>query len=1010
MKYLFLPFILAFFLVNSAMAQNGRQISGIIVDSTKLSVPGTTVKYVSNAGDSTTTVTGLDGKFTFNNVGGTGMTLTITSLGYEGIRKRFTFADGDFKPLDLGSIVLKAESKELGIVTIRGVIPVKIKEDTVAYSISAYPVRENAPVEDVIKKLPGVEVDAAGNVTTQGKSVTKIRINGKDYMGGDLQAATRNLPADILESIQLIDDYGDQANLTGVRTGEPDKIINLTIRADRNNGYSLQATAGGGRDLLPKGIDGADVNDNRYNGSVNYYNFKGNRQITVLANANNTNTNLFNFTRGGGGGGGGNFGGGGGGGNFGGGGGGGGGARGGAGGGGGGAGASNQSGITTARSIGFNYRDQYGEKLQSYGSYSFNDNTTNTTSTNRTINPGSSLLSTSNSVSTSSPTNHRFQYNLEWRPDSVNYLKLVPSFSNASTDSYSETNSQNSNVNTGAVNTSYKTTTASNSTAPTFGMTALFNHRFTSKGRNLSIFLNASSSKTTSYSNPVTQYLVGEAPNKDVPLNQQINQKNNATSYSGNISYLEPIGKTSYLDLNYTYTHSNTTNDRVTYNLDGGSPAISPLLTNNYNFTFTTHKVALNYRLIETKYNLTLGLGVQPSTLEGQSSRTSVGTKKNQVNLVPTARYIYNFSRNESLTINYNGSASQPTFDQLQPVRDVSNALYPVEGNANLQQQFVNNISARFNKFGISSGNLFFFNLNYSQTGNAVVSRTTYISTPSTLFPSDPTKDQTTTLTRYVNADGNYSYGGNITYSKPWAERKYTVAVSANANYANSVGFVDFQDRTGIESATQKNISKTLSLRPGVRFRLDLTDIIDAQASANYTIAKTNNSLSLLGTNQNLNTRTLDMGLDGKNYFGDWTVSYNYTKQVNSGYNLGNVSNPNIISGYVERRFLQGNKATIRLAAFDLLNQNTGFTNNGNTQSQTNRLGRYVMLSFTLRLQKFAGRSATQESDRDRRGGRDGFGGGQGGRGPGAGGPGAGGPGGGGNFGGGPGAGGPGGF
>jgi len=291
MKYLLLPFILAFFIVNSALAQSGRQVSGMIVDSTQLSVPGTTVKYVSNAGDSTTTVTGLDGKFTFNNVGGTGMTLTITSLGYEGIRKRFTFADGDFKPLDLGSIVLKAEAKELGVVTIKGVIPVRIKEDTVAYSISAYPVRANAPVEDVVKKLPGVEVDAAGNVTTQGKSVTRVRINGKDYMGGDLQAATRNLPADILESVQIIDDYGDQANLTGVRTGEPEKILNFVVRADRNNGYSLQASAGGGTDLLPKGLNGESVNDARYLGSLNYYNFKGNRQITVLANLNNTNTN-----------------------------------------------------------------------------------------------------------------------------------------------------------------------------------------------------------------------------------------------------------------------------------------------------------------------------------------------------------------------------------------------------------------------------------------------------------------------------------------------------------------------------------------------------------------------------------------------------------------------------------------------------------------------------------------------------------------------------------------------
>lgn len=991
MKYLILPFILAFFIITSASAQTGRQVSGMVVDSTQLSIPGTTVKYVSTAGDSTTTVTGLDGKFTFNNVGGTGMTLTVTSLGYEGIRKRFTFADGDFKPLDLGSIVLKAEAKELNQVNIRGIIPVRIKEDTVAYSISAYPVRQNAPVEDVIKKLPGVEVDAAGNVTTQGKSVTKIRINGKDYMGGDLQAATRNLPADILESIQLIDDYGDQANLTGIRTGEPDKIINLTIRADRNNGYSLQATAGAGRDMLPKGIDGADVNDNRYNGSVNYYNFKGNRQITLLANANNTNTNLFNFNRGGGGGnfggggGGGNFGGGGGGGNFGGG--GGGGNRGG-GGGAGGAGVSNQNGITTARSIGINYRDQYGEKVQSYGSYSFNDNTTNTDTRSVTLNPGSALINNTVSSSKNSPTNHRFQYNLEWRPDSVNYLKVVPSFSNSVADTYSESNVQLTNAKVADANAKYKQINGGSSSSPTLGVTALYNHRFSSKGRNLSLFLSANSSKSTSNSTSNTILVEGKLP-VGIPRNQLIDQDNKSTSLSGNISYMEPLSKVSFIDLNYTFTRSNTSNDRRTFDLDNGTPVFDNTLSNKYDFSFTTHRFALNYRLIEAKYNLTLGIGAQPSVLEGRSSRTTTVTRKEQTNIVPTARFIYQFSRNESLTLNYNGSASQPSFDQLQPVTDKSNLFNEITGNPDLKQSFNNNISFRYNTFGIATGNLFFVNLNYSKTQNAVVTRITY--------------QGAKTYTHYLNADGNYSYGGNITYSKPWAERKYTITFNGRVNYSNNVGFLDSLGVTSlIQYPTQKNIAKTLNITPGARFRLDLTDIIDAQLSANYTIAKTTNSVSFANTSQNLNTRTLDLGFQGKNYFGDWTVSYDYTKQINKGYNF-DVLNPNIISAYVERRFLQGNKATIRLAAFDLLNQNTGFTNSATVQSQVNRLGRYVMLSFTLRLQKFAGRSATQESDRDRRGGRDGFGGGPGGRPPGAGGPGGG------NFGGGPGGGGPGG-
>src|SRR6202000_2722273 len=237
-------------------------------------------------------------------------------------------------PADLGAIVLKTDAHELAGVTIVGTIPVTLKEDTVQYQASAYKVRENAPLEDLIKKLPGVDVDVNGNVSTQGKQVTKVRINGKDFMGGDVQSALKNLPADVVENIQMIDDYGDQANLTGIKTGDPDKIMNITIRKDKNYGYFGQATVGGGSDMLPKD-QGND--ENRYLTQLNAFRFNGDQQIAVLGSINNTNVNTFSFGSPGGGGGG--FGGGGAGGGF-----GGGGGRGNAGRGGGGA---NSGSLTT---------------------------------------------------------------------------------------------------------------------------------------------------------------------------------------------------------------------------------------------------------------------------------------------------------------------------------------------------------------------------------------------------------------------------------------------------------------------------------------------------------------------------------------------------------------------------------------------------------------------------------------------------------------------------------------
>src|ERR1700761_7585587 len=298
MKYLFLPVILFCLGLSFAHGQ-GKVVTGVITDTAKVTQPGSTVQIKSDQGDSLMTVTNMDGRFTFSNVKGIKITLYISSLGFQPTIKHYTLT-ADPK-VELPPIVLNVQRNELKEVTIVGVNPVKFSEDTVDYKVAAYPVRENAPVEDVLKKVPGLDVDANGNVPAQGQQVTKVRINGKDFMGGDVQAATKNLPADILESIQVIDDYGDQANLTGVKTGEPNKILNFVIRADKNYGYTVQATAGAGEDMLP-----APQEDNgRYLGLVNAFDFKGNRQITLLGNLNNTNVNTFNFSGGNAGGGGG---------------------------------------------------------------------------------------------------------------------------------------------------------------------------------------------------------------------------------------------------------------------------------------------------------------------------------------------------------------------------------------------------------------------------------------------------------------------------------------------------------------------------------------------------------------------------------------------------------------------------------------------------------------------------------------------------------------------------------
>ena len=985
-KSLMKPFlIICALIILAATCANAqtREVDGTVIDSTKLSVIGAIVKCKGNAGDSTLTATDVNGKFTFPSVKGPKFTLYISSLGYQGIIKHFTM-DNAATPIVLGNIILKAESNQLKMVTITASLPVTFKEDTIEYNASDYKVRENAPIEDVIKKLPGVDVDANGNVTAQGQQVTKVRINGKDFFGGDVQTATKNLPADVVESIQMIDDYGDQANLTGVKTGEPNKIMNITIRKDKNYGYFGQATAGDGSDDIPANT-GTD--QNRYVGLINIFDFNDQQQIAVLGNLNNTNVNTFNFSQAGAPAVGGSFGGG--------------------GGGGGGAGRGNAlrgggvqtglattaNGITNARSIGTNYRDQWGKYISVYGSYSFSDNTTYTFG--NTLQQNNFQVPSSTSQENNehdNPINHRFTLNIEYKPDTINYLKLTPTFSYASTNT-TETE-LDSSLRSNALQSIDKSSTVTTSTAPTFGLIALYNHRFPHR-RNLSDNVSVTTTQTNTYDNPINNYILGPVSG---PNNQIINTNNSTTTFSNTLSYLEPLGKLSYLELNYAYNHSYTSNDKQTDTLsDAGSLDYYNRLSNNYQFTFITNKIGLNYRFIQKKYNYTLGLSVLPATLDGESLTNDIPTHASTFNVVPTAHFVYNFSRSHTLNINFDGTSTQPTFNELQPVIDYSNALYPVEGNPNLKPSYSNNLTIRYNEFSFGTGNLLFTTLKLTETENQITPITvTYPeSFASGLTTTNPQLKylENTNLTEYQNSNGYYNALANVTYAKPWDNRRYTLILTANVTYTRTAAYSTSVDSNNVQGPIEYDISKAWVYTPSARFRVDITDVIDAQASTTFSEASTDNSIKTGIFGENTNIRALTLAVTGKNYvWKDWTFSYDYSKIYNYGNSIP-TPNPNVLNVYVERRFLKDYRGTIRLSAFDLFNENTGFTTTTNgaitTQTNVNRLGRYYLATFTFRLQKFAGKAPGQNN---RRGGFGGPGGGPGGPG---GGPGGGGPGGG---------------
>ncbi|MDP9048246.1 MAG: carboxypeptidase-like regulatory domain-containing protein, partial [Bacteroidota bacterium] len=601
-------FIAAALLISMhGFAQTGRAVHGTVQDTTKQSLPGSTVKLLTGT-DSITTTTDLKGAFIFPSVKVGQFSLVIQSIGFEPIKRRFVL-DKTNEPVFLRPIVLKPSTTMLGMVTISDVNPVKIKEDTVEFNAAAYKVRDGAPIEDVIKKVPGADVDKDGNITFQGKSVTKVRVNGKDFFGGDLKTATQNLPANAVQNVQFLNDYGDQANLTGIRTGEPQTVLNINILPSRNHGTFGQVSAGEGHDAIPE--TPLIKNANRYILQGNMFNFNGSQQIAVLGNLNNTNTNLFNFGGPGGGGGGG-----------------GGGGRG-PGGGGPPGGNNATNGITTTRSLGFNYRDSWGKKITVYGSYSLTDNTINTISS--VIQNNISLINTSTNTQSSTQEdkrlNHRLTFNLEYKPDTINYLKISPSYSYAGLNTTQ--NGASKLVSDSTVISQYNFDLLSHSSAPNYGVNMLFNHRFNGHGRNFSVNVGAGNSSSNAFQNPVYHLIPGTPGPSNVPLDQFINTNSRTDTLGAFFSYIEPIAAHSYLEVNYNYRHSYTTADKLTDTVDVNNQLnYYPLLSNNYNFTFITNRFGLNYRFVQKKYNYVLGVTAQPSQLEG-SSPNSAPTRVN---------------------------------------------------------------------------------------------------------------------------------------------------------------------------------------------------------------------------------------------------------------------------------------------------------------------------------------------------------------------------------------------
>lgn len=920
-KLLILPLLL---LSSVLFAQKKISITGIAIDSAGTRLSGATIKAV-NAKDSVFAFTDKDGKLDLSISPVFPIDITVSLIGYIPYAKKITSIPIGNDGILLDSVLMETDVALLPGVEVTSVQPIVVKEDTIEYNAKAYKVEEGAPVEDAIKKMPGLEVGKDGAITAQGKPVARVRVNGKDFFGGDVQTATRNLPADIIENIQIIDDYGDEANLTGIKTGEPEKIININIQKNKNRGVFGNASVSAG----DKGRFGSGVSANL---------FRDETQLNFLGSVNNTNADLFNFNGGGRGGGarGGNFGSE---------------SRGGGGG----------NGITLSQSAGLNFRTNLGKKVSVNGSYSFSARHLNAESSSfrQDLNPNNVVNTVSNNRSHNSSYNHRVTTDIEYRMDSMNYFKFTPylSLSNSSSESNGTSQITRKNYFTDNAFQSF-----GDSKSPNGGGNLMYHHSFRKKGRSLNIStgLNISYGEQNreslnNYHNIDYDSISGAIINElDTIQLQRSYTENKNTSTNINLSYNEPLNKrkTTFLELSYRWNNSNTKNIREVDDVDPltNEATANDAQTNYFDYQFTTHRAGINLKGRETKYNYTVGLVVQPSVLTGQSLGKDMETNYRNLNWIPTARFVYNFARSHSLTATYDGGSREPGFNQLQPVYDSSNLNNISVGNPDLQAEFTSRFGLNYNKFDSKAGTSLFANLNFDQTQDKIV--TSRVNN----------KVGTGRTTSYINTNGFYNLGGNAAYTKPFDNRKYSVTVGVNGNFSNNITYID----------GMRNNGNTWRVAPRTSFRLDLPNIIDVSVNANYSFQQIITRYDTGGKRVSDN-ETLQLGLSGKNYIKkQWIFGYDVSKMMNFGLQ-GNVNaNPLIINLSAEYRFLKRQMAAIRFQAFDLLNENADIrrTINGDitTDSRTNRLARYFLLTLNFRLQKFTGTGRGNGNNPGRRG------------------------------------------
>lgn len=907
--------LLAAVLTAQALYAQKITVKGKLVDSAGGALPMATILFL-NPKDSTLVnfgVTDKEGVFEVKNLNRAAYIFKVTYISQAPLFINIS-PKADEEVIDLGVQKMQPASTMLGEVQIRGErAPVTIKKDTIEFNAGSFKTQPNAVVEDLIKKLPGMEVDNDGTIRAQGETVQRVTVDGKEFFGRDPKLATRNLPADAIEKVQVFDKKSDQAAFTGIDDGQREKTINLELKEEKRNGMFGNVTGGYG------------TND-RFIGKVSLNRFSKGQQLSIIGTANNINEQGFsiddymNFTNASSG------------------------LSGGgatitvvnAGGGGGGAqlGGGQTNGIMKTFGGGVNFNKDFSKKTKLSANYFVNylDHSIHQETERSYFDTTASTgYYTQISDQNSTNLNHRLNVILDHEIDSSNSIKWTNGVTLNETSSVQNSTTENLSF---EMESLIKSTplTKSDGTTLNYNSELLYRHRFGKKGRTFSSSLTFSLQDSDRDGTLAGDYITPETP--DSTYNQRSDQTTDNFTYGAALSYTEPLGGRKYLEVNYNARLTQNDVSREVYDIDTEElETANDDLSSKYNSDYLYQRAGLNLKINRDNSSLTMGVGFQQTLLDGEilkpvAQKTDINRRF--ANFLPSLHYNYDFANNMRLRADYETSMQAPTIQQLQPTIDNSNSPNETKGNPNLEPAYQHSLRLNFSRFDPVSFVSFFAFINATYTTDAITnSQTENANRGITTMP--------------VNVSQNMSVSGNFNGSIPVSKlfSRFNIGVSVREQQSISV------------SEEAQNDIDQLTLGGNFRYTFTFKDIFDLSLATNLSHQTTKYETGQSDQKYFNKTYTAETNINLLKFRLSGNLNYmEYQSQSDNS----TISIP-MVGISLSRYVLKANAGEIKLAVNNLLDKRVGVSQSANTfyfERQTmNSLGRYYMVTFTYAINRY---------------------------------------------------------